>query len=200
VGRAPSWAVAGLVLAACHRASAPAAVLCCDKSGSTKLEDAGPAAVDITGVDARAAVELPAGPRFRREDGCARDFKPSGSVSRDMAELQRLCAQGMAPLADAVAVAVSGGAAEATFRVVSSGACLRAGAVALSGGVSLSLLRPNGDVLANASSIEPQSVAPIDGTVCVREPGAYRAVVRLLASPTEVSSVTIQVWQAKKEQ
>jgi hypothetical protein len=155
--------------------------------------------MDVAVVDAGPMTELLPGPRFRHEDGCARDFKPSGSVSRDMAELQRLCAQGMVPISDAVAATVQGGAAEATFRITSSGTCLRAGAVAPSSGVSLSLLGPAGDVLTSASSSEPLSVAPIDGTVCVREPGAYRAVVRVLAVPFEASSVTIQVWQAKKE-
>jgi len=71
--------------------------------------------------------------------------------------------------------------------------------VALSGALSLSLIGPSGEALASASSAEPLTVAPIDGTVCVREPGAYRAVVRTPRSPGEVSSVTIQVWQAKKE-
>jgi len=194
--------VAGLVLAACHRASLPAAIACCDKSSPAKVEDAGSDAFDTaSAADAGPAAELAPGPRFRRADGCARDYKASGSAGRDMSELQRLCAQGMAPLSDAATapVAVDGGVAEATFRVTSAGVCLRAGAVASSGALSLSLIGPSGDLLASASSAEPLSVAPIDGTVCVREPGPYRAVIRVLGSPGEVSSVTIQVWQAKKE-
>ena len=118
--------------------------------------------------------------KFRRADGCARDYKPSGSLGRDMSELQRLCAQGMAPLSDAATVTVPlDGRAEATFRVASPGVCLRAGVVALSGALSLSLIGPTGDALASASSVEPLSVVPVDGTVCVREPGAYRAAVRV---------------------
>src|SRR4051794_21798650 len=101
--------VAGLVLAACHRASVPAAIACCGKSSPAKLEDAGADTFDTAAaVDAGpVAVGLPSGPRFRRADGCARDYKPSGSTDRDMSELQRLCAQGMAPLSDAVTVAVA---------------------------------------------------------------------------------------------
>jgi hypothetical protein len=186
------------MVAACHRASLPAAVVCCDKGSATKVEDAGSGAVEVAPVDA-GPVEVSAGPRFRREDSCARDFKTSGSVGRDMAELQRLCAQGMVPISEAAVATVQGSAAEATFRINATGACLRAGAVAASGGLSLSLMGPTGDVLASASSNEALSVAPMDGTVCVREPGAYRALVRLPAASTEVSSVTIQVWQAKKE-
>src|SRR3954447_25496018 len=139
--------VTGLVLAACHRASVPAAIACCGKSPA-KAEDAGADTFDTAAaVDAgSAAAGLPAGPKFRRADGCARDYKPSGSTDRDMSELQRLCAQGMAPLSDAVTVAVAvDGAAEATFRVTSPGVCLRAGAVALSGALSLSLIGPSGE-------------------------------------------------------
>ena len=167
-----------------------------------KVEDAGADALDTAAaVDAGpVVVGASTGPRFRRADGCARDYKPSGSAERDMSELQRLCAQGMAPLSDAATAPVAvDGAAEATFRVTSPGVCLRAGAVAPSGALSLSLIGPSGEALASASSAEPLSVAPIDGTVCVREPGPYRAVIRVLGSPGEVSSVTIQVWQAKKE-
>jgi hypothetical protein len=190
--------VAGVALAACHRDSLPATLACCDKSSTMKAMDAGSGLLDAAS-GAAPAVELVPVPRFRWEEGCARDFKSSGTASRDIAELQRLCAQGMAPISEPVVAAVRGGAAEATFRITAAGACLRAGAVAPSGGISLSLLSPVGEVLASASSTEPLSVAPMDGTVCVREPGPYRAMVRVPALTTEVSSVTIQVWQAKKD-
>jgi hypothetical protein len=192
--------MAGVALAACHRDALPVATLaCCDKTTAVKSESVGTDVADVSAVEAGAATELPPGPRFRREDGCARDFKPSTSTSRDMDEVRRLCAQGMAPLSAPVAASVAGGAAEVPFRLTASGACLRAAALASSGSVSLALLGPSGDVLASASSNEPLVVTPIDGTVCVREPGAYRAVVHFLSQPSEGSSVTIQVWQAKKE-
>jgi hypothetical protein len=175
-------------------------IICCDKTAMTKIDGAGSDAAEVAAVDAQSAAELATGPRFRREEGCARDFRPGGSTSADLAELGRLCAQGMAPVADAVTAPLQAGGAEATFRVTARGACLRAGAAAQSGAVSLSLVAPSGDVLTSATSADPTAVAPIDGTVCVREPGAYRAVVRVAPAVAEPSSVTIQVWQAKKEE
>jgi hypothetical protein len=193
--------VAGVALAACHRDALPVATLaCCDKTAALKSEDSVSEMADASTVEASAVSELAPGPRFRREEGCARDLKSSASASRDIDELRRLCAQGMAPLSTPVVVTAAGGIAEAPFRLNVSGACLRAAAVAASGAVSLALVGPSGEILASASSAEPLVVTPADGTVCVREPGAYRAVVRFLSQPNEGSSVTIQVWQAKKEE
>jgi hypothetical protein len=193
--------VAGVALAACHRDALPAATLaCCDKTAALKSEDSVSEIADASVAEASAVTEFPTGSRFRREEGCARDFKSSVSASRDIDELRRLCAQGMAPLSAPVVVTPAGGNGEAPFRLTTSGACLRAAAVAASGAVSLALVGPSGDILASASSSEPLIVTPPDGTVCVREPGAYRAVVRFLSQPNDGSSVTIQVWQAKKEE
>jgi hypothetical protein len=91
-----------------------------------------------------------------------------------------------------------GASFEIPFRVTATTACLRAGAVATSGGVSLSLTAGADDVLAASTSNEPLGLAPIDGTVCVREPGPYRVVVRSI-SATETSSVTVQIWQATRD-
>jgi len=140
-------------------------------------------------------------PRFRREDGCARDFKPSGDAARDIVELGRLCGQGMAPLCaePTSGNAPPGGTIEAPFRVTGSSACLRAGTVSSTTGLSLSLLNQRGELLSGSSSNEALAVAPIDGTVCVREPGVYRAVVRVAPSATAPSSLIIQVWQAARD-
>jgi hypothetical protein len=179
----------------------PAATLaCCDKTTVSKGPDAVQEIADASPSEAATTTDLAAGPRFHREEGCARDFKPTAAASSDIDELRRLCAQGMAPLSAPVVASVTAGVAEVPFRVAGSGGCLRAAAVAPSGGFSLALVGPSSDVLASAFSSEPLVVTPADGTVCVREPGAYRAVVHFLSQPSDGSGVTIQVWQAKKEE
>src|SRR6266508_6387261 len=187
------WEVGAVVafsVVSCSRAQ-PSTPGCCDKG-----ETGGRASPETN--EQR---ELRLGSRFRREDGCARDFKSSGEAARDLVELGRLCGQGMAPLlTDAMTgSAPPGGTVEATFRVTGSSACLRAGTVASGGGLSLSLLNQRGELLAGSSSTESLTVAPVDGTVCVREPGAYRAVVRVAPTASATSTLTIQVWQAARD-
>src|SRR5437868_5257111 len=53
--------------------------------------------------------------------------------------------------------------------------------------------------LASAASVEPLGVVPADGTVCVREPGTYRALVHLSGSPVEGASLVVQIWQASRD-
>jgi hypothetical protein len=154
------------------------------------------------GVEARGAEAsaMLAWPRFRREEGCARDFKPTGKALEDVAALERLCAQGMAPLlAEPVSArASSAGLVEVPFQL-GSAACVRAAAVAAGGSLSMSLVDPRGAQVAVASSIESLGVVPVDGTVCVREPGAYRTVVRVASPSAESTNVTVQVWQASRD-
>jgi len=89
---------------------------------------------------------------------------------------------------------------EVPFRITSPG-CFRGAAVGAQPGLSMTLLDPQGNVLATASSREPFVLVPTDGTVCVREIGDYRTSVRMSASPDPrpASSVTVQIWQASHE-
>jgi hypothetical protein len=187
----------GLVMAACNHGSKPTAPGCCDRPESARPE-AGSSEARAR-LEAGATTPSPAGPRFRKEEGCARDFKPSVTASQDLAELARLCGQGMAPLFTEAASAVSGGV-EVPFRITSAG-CFRAAVVAAQAGLSMSLLDPQGVVLAAGSSAEPFALVPVDGNVCVREPGDYRAIVRMSIprEPRPASSMTIQVWQASRD-
>jgi hypothetical protein len=184
------WAVIG-----CNHASKPSAAGCCDQPDPTRAGETG--SETRSANDAGAAL---AGTRFRKEEGCARDFKSSGTAQDDVASLERLCAQGMAPLLaePTSARASSAGVVEVPFQV-SSSACLRAAAVAGAGAISVSLVDPRGGSLASASSVEPLGVVPVDGPVCVREPGSYRAVVRISPSSAEATNVTVQVWQASRD-
>jgi len=134
------------------------------------------------------------------EDGCARDFKTSGEPSRDLAELERLCAQGLTPVLAPTENARPAGtsAVEVFFRVTGSTVCLRAGAVGVSFGQILSLESAPGKVLAAAAATETIAVVPVDGTVCVREPGVYRLVVKAAPS-AEARTLSVQVWQASRD-
>jgi hypothetical protein len=182
---------------ACNHASKPSAAGCCDQPDPARGGDAGP---EVRAADAGAASASQAAPRFRREEGCARDFKSTGAPLDDVALLEKLCAQGMAPLlAEPVSLrSSSAGVVEIPFQV-GSAACLRAAVVAGGGALSVSLVDPRGAPLANASSIEPLGVVPVDGPVCVREPGAYRTVVRISSPSSEATNVTVQVWQASRD-
>jgi hypothetical protein len=191
------WLSSGLLLA-CNHASKPSAAGCCDQPD--------PARAAETGTEGRIAAEAGAlgpalaGPRFRKEEGCARDFKSSGTPVEDVATLERFCAQGMAPiLTEPVSArASSAGVVEVPFQV-GSAACLRAAAVASAGSLTVSLVDPRGVSLADASSVQPLGVVPVDGPVCVREPGAYRTVVRVSSPSAEATNVTVQVWQASRD-
>jgi hypothetical protein len=188
----------GILFVDCNRTSKPSTPGCCDRGD--------PGRGGETGSESRAALEAgtaavtPAASRFRKEEGCARDFKSSGTAREDVVSLERLCAQGMASLLSepASAIATAAGIVEVPFKVTSP-ACLRGAVVAATGGLSFSLVDPRGASLASASSTEPVGVVPVDGTVCVREPGGYRAVVRLSAPPVEAASVTVQIWQASRD-
>ena len=193
LGRA---ALAIAILAACGRASKPTAPGCCEKSGPGWTDDAG---ADSGVPDATAAAKPPT--RFRGEEGCTRDFKTSNEASRDLGELERLCAQGLSPVLAPAEMTQSSGSqpVEVAFRVAGSTACLRAGAVGIAPGQVISLESAKGKVLAAVTSVEAIAVVPVDGTVCVREPGTYRLDVKPAATSTEARTLSVQVWQASRE-
>jgi hypothetical protein len=188
----------GWLLVGCNRASKPSAAGCCDQPDPARAAEAG--VEGQRAADGGLAGPALAGPRFRKEEGCARDFKSSGTAVEDIASLEHFCAQGMAPVLTepANARASAAGVVEVPFQV-GSAACLRAAAVATAGAISVSLVDPRGASLAHASSIEPIGVVPVDGPVCVREPGAYRTVVRISSPSAEATNVTVQVWQASRD-
>lgn len=185
-----------VLVTACGRASKPTAPGCCEKSGPGWTDDAG---ADGAGPIASAPAKPPA--RFRIEEGCARDFKSSGEPGADLGELERLCAQGLAPIlasTDNTRTSASS-PVEITFRVGGSTACLRAGAVGVAAGQVVSLEGAQGKVLAAAVSTEAIAVVPVDGTVCVREAGSYRLVIKPAPASTEARTLTVQVWQATRD-
>jgi hypothetical protein len=198
------WCVSVLGLAAlgvafqgaCSRATKATTPGCCEKSGPGWTEDAG---IDGAAPIGSAPTKPPA--RFRIEEGCARDFKPSGEPARDIGELERLCAQGLAPMLGPNETARSSGAepVEVPFRVTGSTACLRAGAVGVAPGQVLSLESARGTVLAASMATETTAVVPVDGTVCVREAGTYRLIVKPLPAGAEARTLSVQVWQAARD-
>ena len=189
-------AAAVLLHLACSRASKPTAPGCCEKSGPGWADDAG--------LDS-AALTVPAPPvrsvPFRIEEGCARDFKPSGDPNRELSELERLCGQGLAPMLAASEITRPSTSApvEVPFRVTASMACLRAGVVGTVPGQILTLEGPRGVTLASVAAIDSIAVVPADGTVCVREPASYRLVVQPPLAGTEARTLTVQVWQAARD-
>jgi len=189
-------ALALALLAACSRASKPTAPGCCEKSGPGWTDDGGAdSAVPVT----VASAQPPA--RFRAEEGCARDFRSSNEASRDMGELERLCAQGLAPLlaTNENTRTAASDPVEVPFRVTGSTACLRAGAIGVTPGQVISIENMRGKELAAAASAETIAVVPVDGTVCVREPGLYRLVIKPAPAGAEARTLTVQVWQASRD-
>ena len=197
------WCLSVLGLAAlgltaqlsCSRATKATTPGCCEKSGPS-TEDAG---ADSATPVASAPPKPP--PRFRIEEGCARDFKSSGEPARDIGELERLCAQGLAPMLGPTESVRSSGAEplDVPFRVTGSTACLRAGAVGVAAGQVLSLENARGTVLASAMTTDVAAVVPVDGTVCVREAGAYRLLVKPSPAGAEARTLSVQVWQAARD-
>lgn len=184
------------MLAACGRASKPTAPGCCEKSGPGWTDDAG---TDSAAPLAAVSAKPPA--RFRAEEGCARDFKASGEASRDLGELERLCAQGLKPLLASTDGTRSSASepVEVAFRITGSTACMRAGVVGIAPGQGLSLESAQGKVLATATSTDVIAVVPVDGTVCVREAGVYRLVIKSPPGSTEARTLSVQVWQASRD-
>jgi hypothetical protein len=196
MGRVVRALVLGSLLVACKHASNPSAPGCCDKGETARGLDAGGEGRTLDAVAPGTAL---AGSRFRKEEGCARDFKTSGTVLEDVARLERLCAGGMvAVLPEPItARATPAGVVDVPFRLASP-ACVRAAAASPSGPLSISLLDARGATLAAASSFDLLAVVPTDGTICVRDAGSYRALIRLAPS-AEPPSVAFQVWQAARD-
>jgi hypothetical protein len=139
--------------------------------------------------------------RFRAEEGCARDFRSSNEPSRDLGELERLCAQGLAPLlaSNENTRPAASDPVEVPFRVTGSTACLRAGAIGVVPGQVMSIENMHGKELATATSAETIAVVPVDGTVCVRESGLYRLIIKPAPAGGEARTLSVQVWQASRD-
>lgn len=188
----------GFILSACNHASKPTAPGSAERAESARGIDS--RTDGRAWVDGNVDVPPSFGARFRKEEGCARDFGSTGGAVDDMAELERLCARGMTALfgAPVQARASSAGVVEVPF-AVETPACLRVGAVAPVAGLSLSVLDAHGAPLLNTSSSEPFGIVPVDGTVCVRDLGTYRAVVRLVGAAADGATVYVQIWQATRD-
>jgi len=138
--------------------------------------------------------------RFVAAVGCARDVRTKKQLERSLAELGRSCVPGMSPLSELVRASTAAGeSTEARFSVTSDAICLRVGAVASSGPLVVSLVNPRGETLVSARSSTSLDLLPNDGPVCVREPGSYRATVRLVSSGAETADVAIQVWSVGRD-
>jgi hypothetical protein len=195
--------------AACSRSSKPANPGCCDTTstidaaarGRCRDVDSGQAdALAASSPRESAAAEVASAAvvveeRFVASDGCAKDLRSKGSIERNIAELGRLCAQGMTPMADAVrATEPVGGAIEMSFLVGARSVCLRIGATASAGELTLTLSGPRGEPLASVRSNDPLGLLPTDGPYCVREAGTYRATAQLTGGAPEGADVVLQVW------
>jgi hypothetical protein len=206
------WVLA-VSLAACSHPSKPANPGCCDTSGSFDAAarsccyepDAGSAEAPAVGVSrenatAEVASAAVVEERFAQWEGCARELRVKGPIERNVAELGRLCAQGMTTVGDAVrATEPLGGAVETSFAVGARPTCFRVGAVASAGDLSLSLAGPHGERLANVRSNDKVALLPSEGPYCVREPGTYRAAARLIADAPDGGDVILQVWHSGRE-
>jgi hypothetical protein len=153
-------------------------------------------------ADAKPGGAFPDALRFRREEGCARTLARSGDRDQDLAALGKLCAAGLVPVeVDTTGLlrVPAGRIVDVPFSLVAGNACLRVGAIASStGGLSVALYR--GDRLLG-SAVSPDSVVvtPPDGPVCVREAGAYRAVVLAGTMPdasADPVGISLRIWQA----
>jgi hypothetical protein len=66
-------------------------------------------------------------------------------------------------------------------------------------GQVVTLENAQGKVLAAAASTETIALVPVDGTVCVREAGVYRLVIKPGSAAPEARTLTVQVWQASRD-
>jgi hypothetical protein len=174
--------------------------------GPVPAKTARPAAVAAsTGADAGAAeapsVVLPpiVAPRWRREDGCARDWVPCGDPSKDVVALGRICTQGTTPILPEPSVVrvAAGRSAKVPFALTAAPACLYAAAAAGSGGISLSLRDPADKPLSSLSSTDSAVLVPPDGPVCVRAAGSYQVLVNVPAANASSAEITVavQIWR-----
>jgi hypothetical protein len=173
---------------------AAARVACCHEVDAGQADVVAAAPRESANVEAKAA--SPLDERFVLREGCAKDLRVKGMLEPKVAELGRLCAQGMNAFGD---VARAAGSAETTFAVSSRAVCIRVGAVANAGELSLTVSGPHGETLATVRSSDPVSVLPSDGPLCVREAGVYHAKARLGANATDNAETVLQVWRTGRE-
>lgn len=188
------WVIAGATVLGCGRGPIPA--------NAAPAAAARPAAIpDAAAPDAPPPTDPPIalGPRWRREDGCARDWAPTGDPSRDVLALGKICAQGMAPVSPEPSLirVLPGHSARIAFTLTGPPTCLRAALAANSGGLSLAVLGPRGEILAGVSSTDSAAVAPPDGPVCVREGGTYTLFVSVPAADASGTEITVsaKAWR-----
>src|SRR4051812_34132657 len=100
------------MMAACNHGSKASAPGCCGRPQSART-DAGVTGA-LANFEAGAATPALTATRFRKEEGCSRDFKTRGEPTQHVAELARLCGQGMASFFSEVFTPADG-LAEARF-------------------------------------------------------------------------------------
>lgn len=101
-------------------------------------------------------------------------------------------------LTEPISVPAAGGTSDVPFRL-GSASCFRAAVVTGAGGLALSLVDARGGVLAATTTTEAFGLVPSDGTVCVREGGSYRVIVRQQGPSRDSAQTTVQIWQASRD-
>lgn len=212
MSRACAWLLAASLVAGCSRPSKPpgptftdnvgieagARPLCCENR--ERPADLLDAAADAPPVERSLETTVAPEERFVAAAGCARDVRAKKPLERSLAELGRSCAPGMSAFSEVVRASTAAGQSiEASFSLASGATCLRIGAVASNGSLLVSLLDPRGETLLSVRSSTSLDLLPNDGPICVREPGSYRATVRLVSSSTETADVAVQVWSAGRD-
>jgi hypothetical protein len=212
VSRACAWLLAASLAVGCSRPSkqpgptftdnaaieAGARSPCCEnRERRAELLDA---AVEASPVERSVEAVIAPEERFVAAASCAREVRAKKPLERSLAELGRSCAQGMSPLVDLVRASTTAGESiEARFSLTAGAICLRAGAVASSGALLVSLVNPRGETLVSVRSSTPLDLLPNDGPICVREPGSYRVTARLVSTGADPVDVALQVWNAGQD-
>jgi hypothetical protein len=157
------------------------------------------AAMSSPSIERDASSVEPMEEHFAAAEGCAREVHPRKPLERALSELGRSCAPGMTGVSELVKATSTGDApVEVRFSVPSYPVCLRVGAVASGGALSLSLVGPRGEPLGRVRSRDPVALLGSDGPICVRDAGSYLAVLRMPAqSPS--ADIALQVWQSGRE-
>lgn len=131
-------------------------------------------------------------------DGCTTDVTDPGAPEPLLAAVAKSCVADMKPLApEPLLVSLAPGTLkDMPFTITDPTKCIRAAAAGAKDVKELELtIVDRSDRILGADQLSGQvALANPDGPVCLKDPGQYRAVVRMVEGS---GSVAIQVWQSE---
>ncbi len=131
-------------------------------------------------------------------DGCTSDVDPDSDAEPLLEQVAESCLEDMHPIApEPLLVNLAPGALkDLPFTIMDPSKCVRAVATGAKEvrEIDLTIVDRSDHVLGQDKLPGSIALANLDGPVCFKDPGQYRAVVRMVDGS---GSVAIQVWQAE---